>query len=101
LAFEAAEGLTAALALCLLAFEVGPCARVDARLRDRDPMQGAVELTVAAAVEAVAPTGAPVEMTGTDVYEFAGDLISRVVTETDTMPLLRQIGAVPAPQPTH
>ena len=47
------------------------------------------------------PTGAPVEMTGIDVYEFAGDLISRVVTETDTMPLLRQIGAVPAPEPTH
>jgi predicted ester cyclase len=45
------------------------------------------------------PTGAPVEMTGIDVYEFAGDLISRVVTETDTMPLLRQIGAVQAPSP--
>jgi hypothetical protein len=39
-------------------------------------------------------------MTGIDVYEFAGDLISRVVTETDTMPF-RQIGAVPPPEPTH
>jgi hypothetical protein len=36
-------------------------------------------------------------MTGVDVYEFEGDLIRRVVTETDTMPLLVQIGAVPAP----
>ena len=35
-------------------------------------------------------------MTGIDVYEFAGDLVRRVVTETDTMPLLIQIGAVPA-----
>ena len=37
-------------------------------------------------------------MTGVDVYEFEGDLIRRVVTETDTMPLLVQIGAVPAPE---
>jgi predicted ester cyclase len=43
------------------------------------------------------PTGARVEMTGIDVYEFAGELLCRVVTETDTMPLLVQIGAVPAP----
>ena len=45
------------------------------------------------------PTGGPVEMTGIDVYEFAGDLVRRVVTETDTMPLLRQIGALVAPEP--
>jgi len=44
----------------------------------------------------IEPTGARVEMTGIDVYEFAGDLVRRVVTETDTMPLLIQIGAVPA-----
>jgi predicted ester cyclase len=43
------------------------------------------------------PNGARVEMTGIDVYEFAGDLVRRVVTVTDTMPLLVQIGAVPAP----
>jgi hypothetical protein len=46
-------------------------------------------------------TGALIEMTGVDVYEFAGDLVCRVVTETDTMPLLSQIGAVPAPQPSQ
>lgn len=45
----------------------------------------------------IEPTGAPIEMTGIDVYEFEGDLVRRVVTETDTMPLLVQIGAVPAP----
>jgi len=43
------------------------------------------------------PTGARVEMTGVDVYEFEGNLIRRVVTETDTMLLLVQIGAMPAP----
>ena len=53
LSFEAAEGFAAALALALFAFEVGACGRVDARLRDRDPVQGAVELAVAAAVEPV------------------------------------------------
>jgi predicted ester cyclase len=47
------------------------------------------------------PTGARVEMTGIDVYEFAGDLVRRVVTETDTMPLLVQIGALPAPGSSH
>ncbi len=45
----------------------------------------------------IEPTGARIEMTGIDTYEFAGDLVRRVVTETDTMPLLVQIGAVPAP----
>jgi predicted ester cyclase len=49
----------------------------------------------------IEPTGARIEMTGVDVYEFAGDLVRRVVTETDTMPLLSQIGAVPAPQPSQ
>ena len=47
------------------------------------------------------PTGARVEMTGIDVYEFAGDLVRRVVTETDTMSLLVQIGALPAPGSSH
>lgn len=45
----------------------------------------------------IEPNGARIEMTGIDTYEFAGDLLRRVVTETDTMPLLIQIGAVPAP----
>jgi predicted ester cyclase len=45
----------------------------------------------------IEPTGARVAMTGVDVYEFTGDLVRRVVTETDTMSLLAQIGALPAP----
>ena len=36
-------------------------------------------------------------MTGIDVYQFADGLVRRVVTETDTMSLLVQIGAVPTP----
>jgi hypothetical protein len=40
-------------------------------------------------------------LTGVDVYEFAADFVRRVVTETDTMSLLVQIGAVPAPGSTH
>jgi len=53
LSFEAADRFAAALSLGLLAGEVGACGRVYARLRDRDPMESAVELPVAAAVEAV------------------------------------------------
>ncbi len=49
----------------------------------------------------IEPTGAPVEMTGIDVYEFADELVRRVVTETDTMSLLVQIGAAPAPASGH
>jgi hypothetical protein len=45
----------------------------------------------------IEPTGAPVEMTGIDVDEFEGDLVRRVVTETDTMSLLVQMGAIRAP----
>jgi predicted ester cyclase len=44
----------------------------------------------------IEPTGARIEITGIDTYEFADDLLCRVVTETDTMPLLTQIGALPA-----
>ena len=47
------ECFASALPLVLLAFEVGAGGWVDARLRDRDPVQGAVELAVAAAVEPV------------------------------------------------
>ena len=54
LSFEAANRLASALAFGLFAFEIGPRGRVDASLRDRDPVQGAVELAVAAAVEPVA-----------------------------------------------
>jgi hypothetical protein len=54
LAFEAAERFTAALTVGFAAFEVGTGRRVDARLGDRDLVESAVELAVAAAVEAVA-----------------------------------------------
>src|SRR5439155_24877291 len=54
LSFEAADRFAAAFPFCLFAFEVGTCGRVVARLRDRDPVEGGVELAVAAAVEAVA-----------------------------------------------
>ena len=50
----AAQGLTPALAFRLLALEVGADVGMYARLRDRDPVQGAVELAVARAVEPVA-----------------------------------------------
>ncbi len=53
----------AAFAFALFALEVGAGGCVDASLRDRDPMERAVELSVAAAVEAVASVfaGAGVE----------------------------------------
>src|SRR5204862_6292546 len=49
-----AECFASALSLALLALEVGASRWVDASLRDRDPVQGAVALAVAAAVEPVA-----------------------------------------------
>ena len=54
MSFEAADRFAAAFPLGLFAGEVGACGRVHARLRDRDPVEGTVELPVAAAVEAVA-----------------------------------------------
>jgi hypothetical protein len=54
LAFEAADGFAAAFPFGLFAFEVGAGGGVVARLRDRDPVEGCVELAVAAAVEPVA-----------------------------------------------
>ena len=54
MAFEAAECFAAALVFSLFAFEVGLRGRVDAALGDGDAVEGAVELAVAAAVEAVA-----------------------------------------------
>src|SRR2546426_7942987 len=50
---ETAKGLAAALALRLLASKERSCRSMHAPLRDGDPMQGAVELTVALAVEAM------------------------------------------------
>ena len=47
---EAAHGLDAALAFGFLAGEVGACRRVDPAACDRDDVQGAVELAVAATV---------------------------------------------------
>jgi predicted ester cyclase len=49
----------------------------------------------------IEPTGARVEVTGIDVHEFAGNLVRRLVTESDTMRLLVQIGAAPAPGSSH
>jgi hypothetical protein len=44
LSFEAADRFAAALALGLFALEVGARGRMHARLRDRDPVESAVEL---------------------------------------------------------
>ena len=49
----------------------------------------------------VEPTSGRVDGTGIDVYEFADGLVRRVVTEADTMSLLVQIGAAPAPGSGH
>jgi hypothetical protein len=54
LAFEAADRFAAALALDLLALEVGVCSWVVAGLRACDLVEGGVELAVAARVEPVA-----------------------------------------------
>ena len=64
--FEAAEGFAAALALGLLALEVGAGGWVDAALGDGDAVEGAVELAVAAAVEAVALVFAGAGVEGCD-----------------------------------
>jgi len=50
---EAADRFAARFAFGLFAFEVGAGGGVVARLRDRDPVAGGVELAVAAAVESV------------------------------------------------
>jgi hypothetical protein len=54
LAFEAADRFATTLSLGLLALEVRASGGMDACLRDRDPVEGGVELSVAAAVESVA-----------------------------------------------
>jgi hypothetical protein len=54
-ALEAADGFAARLAFRLSAGEVGGGVGVQAALGDREPMQRAVELAVAAVVEAVSP----------------------------------------------
>jgi hypothetical protein len=54
LSFEVAECFASYLAFVFFAFEVGACGWVPAALRDGDAVKGAVELSVAAAVEAVA-----------------------------------------------
>src|SRR5690242_11441159 len=53
-AFEAADGFPASLALGLSACEVGGGLGVQAAFDDGEAVEGAVELAVAAAVEAVA-----------------------------------------------
>ena len=54
MAFEAADGFSAALALVLFSLQVGAGRCVHPALRDRDPVERAVELAIAAAVETVA-----------------------------------------------
>ena len=66
LSFEAAEGFAVALAFGLFAFEVGAGGWVDAALGDGDAVEGAVELAVAAAVEAVALVFAGAGVEGCD-----------------------------------
>ena len=90
LSFEAAECFAPALPLALLALEVGTRGRVDTALGNRDPVQGAVELAVAAAVEPVAPVfaGAGFERCDAGV---AGEL--RVGVEAfDRSDLAEQLG---------
>jgi hypothetical protein len=53
LSFEAAECFASTFPFGLFALEVGATGRVDTRLRDRDPVQRAVELAIAATVEPV------------------------------------------------
>ena len=57
MSFEAAECFAAGFAFLLFAFEVGACWRVPASLSDGDAVEGAVELSVAAAVESVPRSG--------------------------------------------
>jgi hypothetical protein len=52
--FQATECLTAALPFAALALELGACMGVMASLRDRDPVEGGVELAVSAPIEPVA-----------------------------------------------
>ena len=54
LSFEAADRFASAFAFGLFAFQVCACVRVVAGLRDRDSVEGGVELAVAAAFEPVA-----------------------------------------------
>src|SRR3954466_13085481 len=53
-ALEAADGFAAGFAFGLTASEVGSALGVQAALGDREAVQGAVDLTVAAVIEAVA-----------------------------------------------
>ena len=73
MSFEAADRFSAAFAFGLFAFEVGACGWVDAALGDCDAVEGAVELAVAAAVEAVAPVFAGAGVEGRDAG-VAGEL---------------------------
>jgi hypothetical protein len=73
LSFEAADCFAAVLAFGLFPFEVAACGWVDAALGDRDPVQGAVELAVAAAVESVALSFAAAGVEGCDAG-VAGEL---------------------------
>ena len=83
---------------CLFAFEVGACGWVDAALGDRDSVQGAVELAVAAAVEAVALVFAGAGVEGCDAG-VAGEL--RVAERKRSIGPISQssLAALNGPQP--
>jgi hypothetical protein len=95
LSFEAADGLASALSFGLFAVEVGAGGRVDAGLGDRDSVEGAVELAVAAAVEPVAAvfTGAGFQRRDASVV---GEL--RIALEAfDRAYLAEQLGGAERP----
>src|SRR6266851_2544794 len=97
LSFEAADRFAACFAFALFAFEVSTCGWVHAALGDGDAVQGAVELAVAAAVEAVALVfaGAGVEWCDAGV---AGEL--RVCWEAgDRADSQSSFAALKGPQP--
>jgi hypothetical protein len=78
-------------AFVLFAFEVGACGWVDAALGDGDAVEGAVELAVAAAVEAVALVFAGAGVEGCDAG-VAGELgvASEAIDRADLAEQLRR-----------
>ena len=46
----------------------------------------------------IPPTGKPVEITGFDLFRIEGDRIAEMWQNWDTLGLMQQVGAIPAPQ---
>jgi hypothetical protein len=95
--FAAGEGFAAGLVLSLFALKVGAGGRVDTALGDRDPVEGAVELAVAAAVEPVALVLAGVGVERLDA-SVAGELASDLKQSMDPISQI-SLDAVSAAQP--